>query len=70
MAKSIGLGANAQWEIDLFGSLLNANRAQRAALEGSMAYRQAVQTQLVASIASSYYSLLMLDAQLAITRKT
>ncbi|KQM08680.1 MAG: multidrug transporter [Candidatus [Bacteroides] periocalifornicus] len=70
MAKSIGLGANAQWEIDLFGSLLNANRAQRATLEGSMAYRQAVQTQLVASIASSYYSLLMLDAQLAITRKT
>lgn len=70
MAKSIGLGANAQWEIDLFGSLLNANRAQRAALEGSTAYRQAVQTQLVASIASSYYSLLMLDAQLAITRKT
>lgn len=70
MARSIGLGANAQWEIDLFGSLLNANRAQRAALEGSMAYRQAVQTQLVASIASSYYSLLMLDAQLSITRKT
>lgn len=70
VAMSIGLGANAQWEIDLFGSLLNANWAQRAALEGSMAYRQAVQTQLVASIACSYYSLLMLDAQLAITRKT
>ena len=35
-----------------------------------MAYRQAVQTQLVATIAESYHTLLMLDEQLAITRQT
>ncbi|WP_306783826.1 hypothetical protein, partial [Agathobacter rectalis] len=42
----------------------------RAALEASRAYEQAVQTQLVATIAETYYSLLALDRKLAITRET
>lgn len=69
-AKSYQLPVTASWEIDLFGSLLNAKRKVKAALEQSEAYRQAVQTQLIASIANSYYTLLMLDRQLQISEIT
>lgn len=68
--KSYDIAASAGWEIDIFGKLTNAKRGARAALEQSEAYRQAVQTQLIATIANSYYSLLMLDAQLDISERT
>ena len=58
------------WEIDLFGKILNTKRAAKAALLQSEAYRQAVQTQVVAAIANYYYMLLMLDKQLEITENT
>lgn len=60
----------ASWEVDLFGKLLNTKRAAKAALMQSEAYRQAVQTQVVAAIANYYYTLLMLDKQLNITQET
>lgn len=60
----------ASWEIDLFGRLLNAKRAAKASLIQSEAYEQAVRTQVVASIANCYYTLLMLDKQLSITEET
>lgn len=69
-SKTYTLAVSADWEIDLFDKLLNAKRGAQAALEQSEAYRQAVQTQLVATIANSYYTLLMLDEQLDITRRT
>lgn len=50
--------------------MTNAKREAKAVLEQSEAYRQAVQTQLVATIANSYYTLLMLDEQLEISRRT
>ena len=59
-----------RWEADIFGRLTNARRSAAAALEASDAYRRAVQTQLVAAIANSYYTLLMLDEQLVISRRT
>lgn len=68
--KSYDIAASAGWEVDIFGKLTNAKRGAKAALEQSEAYRQAVQTQLVATIANSYYSLLMLDAQLDISERT
>lgn len=69
-SKTYSLGASAGWEVDIFGSLRNSKKSARAALEQSKAYEQAVQTQLIATIADNYYSLLMLDKQLAITRET
>ena len=60
----------ASWQADVFGSLRNAKRKAQAALEQSEAYRQAVQTQLVATIANSYYTILMLDEQLVISTRT
>lgn len=68
--KTYNLAASASWEIDIFGKLTNAKRGARAALEQSRAYEQAVQTQLVATIANSYYTLLMLDRQLSINGRT
>ena len=60
----------ASWQTDIFGSLRNSKRKAQAALEQSHAYRQAVQTQLVATIANSYYTLLKLDEQLSISNRT
>lgn len=69
-SKTYSLGGTVEWEIDAFGGLRNAKKGSRAAWEASRAYEQAVQTQLVATIAETYYSLLALDRKLAITRET
>ena len=68
--KTYQLPAVASWEIDLFGKLLNAKRGAKAALMQTEAYSQAVRSQLIANIANTYYTLLMLDEQLAITEET
>ena len=69
-ARTYDLKAAASWEVDIFGKVTNAARGAKAALEGSRAYEQAVQTQLVATIATAYYTLLMLDKQLDINENT
>ena len=68
--KTYNLAASASWELDIFGKTTNAKRGPREALEGSRDYAQAVQTQLIATIADSYYTLLMLDRQLEIGEQT
>lgn len=68
--KTYTLGGSASWEIDLFGRLTNAKRRARAALLESEAYRQAMQTQVIATVADSYYALLMLDEQVRVTTQT
>ena len=69
-AKTYNVGASASWELDIFGKLTAAKRGAVAALQGSRDYQQAVQTQLVATIADSYYTLAHLDAQIAINNRT
>lgn len=69
-SKTYSLPVTASWEVGIFGSLLNAKRKAKAAVEQSEAYRQAVQTQLIATIANDYYTLLMLDRQLEISEST
>ena len=64
------LAPNASWEIDAFGRLYNTKKGAEAALAATEAFQQAVQTQLVATIANSYYTLLMLDEQLEISKRT
>ncbi len=58
------------WDADIFGSLRNSKRKAEAALMQTEAAKEAVQTQLVATIANSYYMLLMLDEQLKISNRT
>jgi multidrug efflux system outer membrane protein len=58
------------WEADIWGRLSSAKRSAYASLLQTDAAKRAVQTQLIASIANSYYNLLALDKQLAITEQT
>lgn len=60
----------ASWELDVWGKLRSAKRSALADLLAQEASKRAVQTQLVANIASYYYSLLALDEQLRITEET
>ena len=69
-SKTYNINGAVSWEIDIFGKATAAKREARASLEKSYAYRQAVQTSLVASVASTYYTLLMLDEQIIITEQT
>ena len=73
-SNSNGLGysltPSASWEIDAFGRIHNTKKGAQAALGATEAYQQAIQTQLIATIADSYYTLLMLDEQLDISKRT
>lgn len=64
------LPVKASWEIDIMARNINAKRRAEASLEYNRLYRRSVQTALVAAIANNYYTLLMLDAQLRISRST
>lgn len=64
------LPVTASWELDIFGRIRNAKRQAKALLEQSRDYKQAVRTQLISGIANTYYTLLMLDAQLEISLQT
>lgn len=58
------------WEIDLAGRLHNKKHKAKLAYEQSVINRRGVQTRLVAAIANNYYTLLMLDSQLEVSRTT
>lgn len=68
--ESYTLGISASWELDVWGKLNRQSRAQYARFLNSHAYKNLIQTSLIANIATSYYSLIALDEQLNITRKT
>lgn len=63
----VQLGVNASWEIDIWGKLKSAEQAALARLLQTDAAKRAVQTQIIANMASFYYRLLALDQNLAIT---
>ncbi|TBV25961.1 TolC family protein [Meridianimaribacter sp. CL38] len=64
------LSANLSWEADIWGKIRSNKRAGEASYLQTVAAHQAVKTQLVSAIASTYYQLLALDAQLEITNQT
>ena len=68
--KTYTLPVTASWELDIFGRLRNAKQQAKALYAQSKDYQQAVRTQLIAGIANVYYTLLMLDEQLAISQQT
>ena len=69
-SKTYNIPVSANWQIDLFGQILNPKRAAQVSLKQAQFNQQAVQTQLIASTANIYYTLLMLDRQLEITEGT
>lgn len=68
--QSYQLGGSSSWEVDIWGKLKGAKKAALANLLASDASKRAVQTELIASIATNYYNLLSLDKQVAITMQT
>ena len=68
--QTYSLPVAASWELDVFGRMRNAKKQAKALYAQSQDYRQAVHTQLIAGIANTYYTLLMLYEQLAISQQT
>jgi len=64
------VSVNVSWEIDLWGRVRRANEAARAQLLSADYARHAVEVSLVARVATAYFSLLALDSQLEITKRT
>ena len=64
------LSGNLSWEADIWGKIRSNKRAANAAFLQTTAANQAIKTELIASIATLYYQLLSVDAQIKIAEKT
>jgi len=64
------LGVNASWEVDLWGKLRSQEKVAFADYQAANAGLKAVQTELIAQIASLYYRLIALDARKVIAERT
>ncbi|WP_395748040.1 efflux transporter outer membrane subunit [Prosthecobacter sp.] len=58
------LGLQTSWEIDLWGKLRSKKTSATARVLASVEGRNLVQTQLIAELATAYYELLALDAEI------
>lgn len=61
---------NLSWEADIWGKIRSNKRSTNAAYLQTIAANQAVKTQLIANIASTYYQLLSVDAQIKLAEET
>jgi len=64
--KSYQLPVSASWNLDLFGNILSQKRSAQMKLLATKDYQVAVQTNIICGVANLYYTLMMLDEQLAI----
>ena len=67
---SYSAGLSLTWELDLFGRLRRANESARAQLMASQDNARAVMSSLVAAVASTWFQLRELDAEVDIIRET
>ncbi len=70
LSWSYTIPAQVSWEVDIFGKLLNSKRGAQAALLKSEAYAQAVRSQIIATVATTYYSIAAVREQLQLSRST
>lgn len=70
MKWSYTIPLSVSWEIDAFAKILNRKRGAQVNVEMSKEYEQAVHSQIVCGVASVYYSLVMLNQQLDLTKRT
>jgi NodT family efflux transporter outer membrane factor (OMF) lipoprotein len=68
--KTYNIPVTMQWEVDLAGRLRGEKRAAVATYWSTAETERAVRLQLIAAVASHYYTLVMMDEQLAVTRET
>lgn len=64
------IAGNLSWEADIWGKIRSNKRAANASYLQTIAAQQAVKTQLVSDIASTYFQLMALDAQLKVVDST
>lgn len=69
-SKTYSLPLTASWQVGSLGTLRNAKKSAEVAVEQTETVRMAVQQSLVANVANLYYTLCMLDAQVAIAENT
>lgn len=61
---------NLGWEADIWGKITSQRKANEATYLQSVAAHQAVKTQLISMVASTYFQLMALDEQKAVAEKT
>lgn len=64
------LTGTVSWEADIWGKIRSNKRASQASYLQSEASRRAVESGLLANLASAYYQLIALDAQVEVTKST
>ena len=64
------VGLDFNWELDFWGKFRRSTEAARANLASTEWGQREIATELVANVASAYFSLRALDLQLEITRRT
>ena len=69
-SKTYSLPVSMSWQVGSIGSLRNNKKKAEVTREQLRNAKQAIQAQLVASIASMYYNLCMLDEQRLLTKQT
>jgi NodT family efflux transporter outer membrane factor (OMF) lipoprotein len=65
-SKTYQLPISASWNVDLFGNILSQKRSAQMKLLATKDYQVAVKTNIICGVANLYYTLMMLDEQLAI----
>ena len=65
-SKTYQLPISASWTVDLFGNILSQKRSAQMQLLMTKDYQVVVKTGIICGVANLYYSLMMLDEQLAI----
>ena len=66
VSRTYQLPVSASWSVDLFGNLLSQKRSAQVKLLATKDYQVVVQTNIICGVANLYYTLMMLDEQLAI----
>ncbi len=62
-SQAYSMGIYSSWEIDIWGKIRNAKRGKYSALLAQENSKNAIETQLIANIATAYYQLIALDTQ-------
>jgi NodT family efflux transporter outer membrane factor (OMF) lipoprotein len=68
-AKTYNVPLTMQWEVDLAGRLRGEKRSAVARYWSTAETERAVRLQLIAAVATHYYTLVMMDRQLAVTQE-
>jgi len=70
LSWTYNIPAAVNWEIDVFGKILNNKRKARVTEEQMKALEQATRSQIIGAVAQCYYTIAALQSQLDLSRET